>query len=267
MTPDREVIRSRIKEVPAWWHNIDIHGEITPGITPVSAQNWIVKYIDKDLTGLEVLDIGAWDGYYSFLAEQRGAKRVVALDPGQGPCKFRGFEVACELLDSNVEYFNYDVYQLDRIPGQFDVVFFLGVYYHLDDPMLALYQIFKKLKPGGTFILEGVARSGSEPLLYLCQPGVDMNPGDFCIATIPWLKLACQRIGFSQIKFESRYPGDNLWQRPIRSMAWHFRLRAGRLRKANRIILSARKPLNPMFKKGDSESRDAFLASHVLVDD
>ena len=33
-----------------------------------------------DVTGRSVLDIGAWDGKYSFLAEQAGASRVVALD-------------------------------------------------------------------------------------------------------------------------------------------------------------------------------------------
>ena len=32
------------------------------------------------LDGLTVLDIGAWDGAYSFMAERLGAKRVLATD-------------------------------------------------------------------------------------------------------------------------------------------------------------------------------------------
>ena len=34
----------------------------------------------EDLSGLSVLDIGAWDGYISFEAERRGARRVLATD-------------------------------------------------------------------------------------------------------------------------------------------------------------------------------------------
>ena len=33
-----------------------------------------------DVSGRSVLDIGAWDGKFSFLAEKAGASRVVALD-------------------------------------------------------------------------------------------------------------------------------------------------------------------------------------------
>ena len=34
----------------------------------------------EDLTGMRVLDIGARDGFYTFEAERRGAREVVALD-------------------------------------------------------------------------------------------------------------------------------------------------------------------------------------------
>ena len=60
-----------------WFHSIDLgNGVVTKGlgVQPRGAE------ILPDVSGRSVLDIGAWDGKYSFLAEQAGASRVVALD-------------------------------------------------------------------------------------------------------------------------------------------------------------------------------------------
>ena len=61
---------------------------------------WIAQGIPEDLSGKTVLDIGTADGFYSFLAEHRGAKRVLALDY----MKFPGFDIAKKILNSNVEH-------------------------------------------------------------------------------------------------------------------------------------------------------------------
>src|SRR6266568_9564153 len=64
--------------------------------------------IPADLTGKTVLDIGAYDGFFSFEAERRGAARVVAADkfcwgiPG-GMCDGRGFQIAHWARGSKVE--------------------------------------------------------------------------------------------------------------------------------------------------------------------
>ena len=63
-------------------HSLDLgHGVVTPGATP--AVQLCAKWDSMglpDLRGKSVLDIGAWDGWFSFEAERRGAARVVALD-------------------------------------------------------------------------------------------------------------------------------------------------------------------------------------------
>ena len=60
-----------------WYHTIDLgHGVVTKGDSAQDEGTGILP----DVTGRSVLDIGAWDGKYSFLAEQAGASRVVALD-------------------------------------------------------------------------------------------------------------------------------------------------------------------------------------------
>ncbi len=93
-----------------------------------------------------MLDIGAWDGFFSFEAERRGAARVVAADyyswHGGGWGSKAGFELARTALGSKVEDVDIDVMDLspERV-GVFDVVFFLGVLYHLRHPLLALERI------------------------------------------------------------------------------------------------------------------------------
>jgi tRNA (mo5U34)-methyltransferase len=132
-----------------WYHTIDLgDGVVTKGAdnTPLRLSR---LHLPADLSGVSVLDIGAWDGFFSFEAERRGAARVVASDhyswrglgwgTGQGKA---GFELARAVLGSRVEDVDLDVMDLspERI-GQFDLVLFLGVLYHLPNPLLALERV------------------------------------------------------------------------------------------------------------------------------
>jgi SAM-dependent methyltransferase len=83
------------------------------------------------------LDIGCADGYFTFLAESRGAS-VVAIDSWPR----EGFFLAHEILNSQAQFRHMSVYDLrpDTF-GLFDIVFFFGVYYHLKNPLLALERI------------------------------------------------------------------------------------------------------------------------------
>ena len=129
-----------------WWHTIDLgNGIVTPGRDETPAR-WPLLGLPESLAGTTVLDIGAWDGFYSFEAERRGAARVVAADEyawkhlGTGK---RGFDCAHRALGSQVESVEVDVLDLapEKVGGTFDVVLFLGVLYHLRDPMPALERV------------------------------------------------------------------------------------------------------------------------------
>jgi tRNA (mo5U34)-methyltransferase len=124
-----------------WFHTIDLgNGVRTPGQkdTPSEVRHF---RIPADLTGKTVLDIGAYDGFYSFEAERRGAARVVAADhwtwnwPGSDAR--RNFDLAHDVLGSRVEPVDVSVEELspERVGGTFDVVLFLGVLYHAPDPI------------------------------------------------------------------------------------------------------------------------------------
>ncbi|QJW97420.1 methyltransferase domain-containing protein [Frigoriglobus tundricola] len=110
-----------------------------------------------DFRGKSVLDIGAWDGYWSFYAEKRGARAVLASDDlGQNWSHGRGIHLAKELLGSSVEIDqNLSVYDLASRGKKFDVILFMGVYYHLHDPFYALAQIRHCCHPGTTVVIGG----------------------------------------------------------------------------------------------------------------
>lgn len=130
-----------------WFHSIELApGFVTPGRADTSAQ--IPRLHLPELTGKTVLDVGAWDGFFSFEAERRGASRVVALDTfswqarGEGTGK-AGFELARRVIGSKVEDIEVEVMDIspETVGGTFDVVLFLGVLYHLRHPFLALEKL------------------------------------------------------------------------------------------------------------------------------
>ncbi len=139
---DIEALKNQVQKIK-WHHRIDLgDGIITPG-TDNSSKKLRRLGLPPSLAGKSVLDVGAWDGYFSFEAERRGAARVLATDSfcwGQGgETTKEGFELARRVLGSKVEDLNIDVLELspERI-GTFDLVLFLGILYHMRHPLLAL---------------------------------------------------------------------------------------------------------------------------------
>src|SRR5207249_5026704 len=137
---DVERLRQEVAQVHPWYHRIDLgHGIITPGFDRTEDKLKRPE-LPKSLKGLTVLDVGAWDGFFSFEAERRGAARVLATDSfvweGNVPGKSKeGFLAARALLNSAVE--DMHIEPLDLSPeavGMWDVVLLAGVLYHLRHP-------------------------------------------------------------------------------------------------------------------------------------
>jgi tRNA (mo5U34)-methyltransferase len=129
-----------------WWHSIDLgNGIVTPGQkTPeIHAAESAAFFNPIKMAGTSVIDIGAFNGFYSFEAKRRGAKRVLANDHfSWNHERLRGretFDFARSVLNLDVEAMDLDVPHLtaDKV-GTFDVVLFLGVFYHLFDPIEGL---------------------------------------------------------------------------------------------------------------------------------
>lgn len=143
--PTASELRTEVDKL-SWWHCIDLGGGV---VTPGKADNrYVLSHLGLParLDGQTVLDVGAWDGFYSFECERRGAARVLATDlycwDGPGWGSKQGFELARRALGSRVEDLEIDV--MDLTPehiGQFDLVLFLGVLYHLQNPLLGLQRV------------------------------------------------------------------------------------------------------------------------------
>jgi len=137
-------IRSLVNSKTDWWHTITLpYGIKTPGLVTEKTQDWNAQIIPTDLKGLTVLDIGAWDGYYSFLCEQRGAS-VTAIDSMMRWGGMDGFEISRKILNSKVKYIQMDVIDVEKLNTVFDIVLYFGVYYHLKNPLL-VFEILRKI--------------------------------------------------------------------------------------------------------------------------
>ena len=123
-----------------WYHSIELpDGGVIEGHQSVEQLRKRLRQfpIPADLTGKRVLDIGAWDGWFSFEMEKRGAE-VLAVDSTKNT---RLLE-AKKLLGSRIEHRVADICRLTAHQvGMFDIVLFLGVLYHVKHPLLALENV------------------------------------------------------------------------------------------------------------------------------
>jgi tRNA (mo5U34)-methyltransferase len=149
---DATDLLQKVGAMPYWYHRIELpNGILTPGWAPYDASAYGVP---ASLEGKRVLDVGAWDGYWTFEALKRGAREVVAIDDfsdylGRLENKDRraweNFDLCrdalgytadtCRRIDMSV----YDV--SEQALGRFDVIFFFGTLYHLRHPLLALDRL------------------------------------------------------------------------------------------------------------------------------
>lgn len=121
-----------------WFHSIPLpDGRVTDGMHPVSYHRRKASVVPEDLSGASVLDVGAGEGYYSFLAESRGADEVVALSLND---RSERFELVKAERESAVEYVVGDVFDL-AFERTFDVVICFGVLYHVPDPGALLARL------------------------------------------------------------------------------------------------------------------------------
>jgi tRNA (mo5U34)-methyltransferase len=169
-------VRERIDSVPHWYHRFEFSpGVTTPGVND-SAIALALLELPEDLSGLRVLDIGARDGFFSFECERRGAAEVIPID--YMPAERTGFPVAKEILGSKLNLIHENVYNLTPAKyGRFDVILFLGVMYHLPDPMRCLDIIHDMMNPRATLYMETVVIDDELPAGMSNRPLMEFYPG------------------------------------------------------------------------------------------
>src|SRR5829696_6745276 len=214
MLSKRRDARRLVDQVGVWFHSIDVgHGVTTPGLKSAETLAAELETMDlpEDLTGRFVLDIGGWDGYFAFEAERRGAAPVAVLDhytwsldlvgqqaywrecleagvhpepyheteywhPDTLPGK-HGFDTARSLRDSRVEAIAVDFLACDLAAvGSWDVVLYLGVLYHMEDPLRALRRLAAVTRELAIVETEAVVVPGHEnAALWRFFPGAGLT--------------------------------------------------------------------------------------------
>lgn len=208
---DPAELRARA-EALRWFHTMDLgRGVVTRGVIDCELRLRSLRL--PPLTGKSVLDVGAWDGFFSFAAERRGAARVLATDSfswsGPGWGTRAGFELARGVYGSRVEDLDIDVMDLspDRV-GRFDVVLFLGVLYHLRHPFLALERVASVT--GERLVLETVIDFAglSRPAMAF-YPGRELNDDatNWWAPNLPGLRAMLHAVGFSRVEVVSPVRG------------------------------------------------------------
>ncbi len=152
---DPAEIRRLVDSFTGWYHRIALPGGlVTPGTN--HSDHTLVELdklgLPQDCTGLRVLDISCRDGYFSFELERRGAE-VVGMDYVQA--ENTGFPIVSKILGSKATYLVENIYNLSpEVHGTFDIVLFLGLLYHLRNPMLAIDHVRSVTKLGGKVFVE-----------------------------------------------------------------------------------------------------------------
>ena len=140
-------LQQQIKSLQPWFHNIDLNGTTTAPAHPLGDFpnfKWqrFAGCLPDDLAGASVLDIGCNAGFYSIALKQRNAGRVLGIDL-EDRCLEQA-RLAAAALRLDIEFQKLCLYDIDRLSGRFDYVLFMGVFYHLRYPLLALDKAVKK---------------------------------------------------------------------------------------------------------------------------
>jgi tRNA (mo5U34)-methyltransferase len=183
MSETREELQRQIDAID-WYHEFDFGDglrAVTKSQAALHRRFW--KFIEMrldtiDFKGKTVLDIGCWDGYWSFYAERRGAKRVLATDDvSQNWAQGTGLHLAKRLLKSNIEINeSVSIYEASKLGETFDIVLCLGVYYHLIDPFAAFAQLRHCLHTGSLVVFEGDVTHGLRADSFFWDPKNQAKP-------------------------------------------------------------------------------------------
>lgn len=171
-TPEEE----EIAKLGPWFHNLHLKEGLQTapkhplGDFPASKWREIEPYLPVDLHGWTVLDIGCNAGFHSFALAARGAD-VTAIDIDERYLEQARW--AARYLDPKrrVRFRKAQVYELAGWDETFDLVWFMGVLYHLRYPMLALDIVTRKV--GRLLVFQTLSMPGTDA--YPVEKNLDLN--------------------------------------------------------------------------------------------
>jgi tRNA (mo5U34)-methyltransferase len=197
-------MREAIQRLGPWFHNVHLPDGVQTapehplGDFPRTKWRRLAPHLPTDLTGWRVLDIGCNAGYYSVELARRGAQVTgIDIDPRYlAQARWVAHQLA---LEERVEFRRMQVYDLAHSDESYDLVLFMGVFYHLRYPLLGLDIVCQKVRR--LLVFQTLTMPGNE--VYEHTDGLDIDHRE-PMREPGWPKLAF---------IEHRFAGDptNWW--------------------------------------------------------
>lgn len=202
-------VADELRVLAPWFHNLHLPGgeqtapEHPLGDFPRFKWREIAPHLPADLTGWTALDIGCNAGFYSFELARRGA-RVTGIDIDPRYLAQARWAAQAMGFDGRVSFRQMQVYELAKEPEAFDLVLFMGVFYHLRYPLLALDIIRRKV--ARRLLFQSLSLPGREVLPDTADPARDLAGLQ---NRSPLLQAGWPKMAF----IEHRFAGDptNWW--------------------------------------------------------
>ena len=139
--PTREEAEAFIKAQGFWYHSIYLGNGIYTMPPTFANQLWalIKPTFPVDLKGASILDVGCNAGFFSILTKLQGAGRILGVESMD--FFVEQAEYIREIWQMDIEYRLMDAHDIDEIDEQFDLVMFVGILYHLKNPLQVLEGI------------------------------------------------------------------------------------------------------------------------------
>ncbi|MBD3240293.1 MAG: TIGR04290 family methyltransferase [Chitinivibrionales bacterium] len=166
----------QVAALAPWFHNLHLPDgtQTAPdhflGDFPSYKWRELAACLPQDLSGWTVLDIGCNAGYYSFELAGRGAT-VTGIDSNPHYLAQARWAAQQFGLAHRVQFAQMQVHDLARHPTTYDLVLFLGVFYHLRYPLLALDIIVQKVRK--LLLFQTLSTPGETT--YECAADYDIN--------------------------------------------------------------------------------------------
>jgi tRNA (mo5U34)-methyltransferase len=175
----------RVEALRPWFHNLHLPDgtQTVPGhpLGDFPSYKWahLAPHLPERMTGWRALDIGCNAGFYSFELARRGAE-VTGIDVDRRYLAQARWAAREYDLTDRVTFRQMQVYDLARRGETFDLVLFMGVFYHLRHPLLALdvvaplarrLLVFQTLTLPGTEVLADTADREIMDRADLLEPG------------------------------------------------------------------------------------------------
>ena len=205
---NRNQLIRKVVDIGPWFHSIDVGENVrTREIAPLPGpqpdnhprDRWadLVGAVPVDLSGKRILDIGCADGFYTLELARRNALEVVAVD------SWKKHIIRVEWLREHFDLHNItpvvgniEQITVERI-GRFDMVFMLGLLYHLKDPLTGL-EVVSELS--NVLYLETISVFDEErPYLYLKPPQEGAHQVSKWIPTTRCIREMLKMVGYDEI--------------------------------------------------------------------